>query len=272
MAIHEDNSTNKLYMSVIHSCFKRTPESYAWGPGVRDLYIIHYVHHGIGYFVQDGKKYKVEQGQCFLISPNTLIEYYPDPSDPWEYAWIELSGIEAKKILSYSTLSYENPVSKADNGELLMMFKDAGDNFKTDTPADRCRNVGYARLILAEIIRNNPSAPSLPESDPVVSKALDYIDNNYHRHDLTVDRVAQEVLINRVSLHRYFQAELSISPKAYITSIRIEKAKALLLNKRYSVKSIAYSVGFSDSLYFCKAFKKHTTLSPTEFRAKAEIK
>lgn len=260
------DTSNKLYLSVIHSCFKRVPESYAWGPGVRDIYIIHYVHHGTGYFIQDGKKYTVRQGQCFLITPNTLIQYYPDKSDPWEYAWIEVAGIEAKKILDYSTLSYDNPISRADNGELLYMFKDSSDNFKTDTPADRCRNVGYARIILAEIIRNNP-APYQPKlNEPIVSKAIDYIDNNYHRHDLTVDRVAAAVSINRVSLHRYFASELGISPKAYISNLRMEKAKGLLSKSRYSIKNIAYSVGFSDSLYFCKAFKRHTGLSPSEFK------
>ncbi len=82
-----------------------------------------------------------------------------------EYAWIEISGIEAKKILSYSTLSYDEPISKADHGELLMLFKDFGDHFFTETPADRYRYVGYARLILAEIIKNNPATPQVTEAD-----------------------------------------------------------------------------------------------------------
>ena len=260
--------SNKLYMSVVESCFRRTPESYAWGPGVRDVYVIHYVRHGVGYFVQDGKSYTVKQGQCFLISPNTLVHYYPDSKDPWEYSWLEISGIEAKKILDYSTLSYDSPISKADTGNLLYLFKDSADNFRTDTPADRCRNVGYARLILAEIIKNNPSPHQPVLNEPIVSKAIDYIENNYHRHDLTVDRVAASVSINRVSLHRYFASELGISPKTFISNLRMEKAMVLLSSSKYSIKNIAYSVGFNDSLYFCKAFKKHTGLSPSDFRSK----
>jgi AraC-like DNA-binding protein len=260
------NSSNNIYLNVVHSCFRREPESYIWGPGVRDLYIIHYVYRGKGFFVQDGRKFDVSYGQCFLITPNTLIEYYPNPDDPWNYAWIELSGAEAKKILAYSTLSYEAPVSRADGGALIPFFKESGERFCTDTPADRCRNVGYARLILAELIRMNPSSSLTPRNDPIVTKAVNYIDNNYHRHDLTVDRVAAEVSINRVSLHRYFSSELGISPKAYISNLRVEKAKSLLSGSKYSIKSIAYSVGFSDSLYFCKAFKKNTGLSPSEFR------
>jgi len=55
-----------------------------FGPGVRNLYIIHYVLSGKGYF--NGNT--VGTGEGFLISPNTVEHYYPDENDPWEFLWL----------------------------------------------------------------------------------------------------------------------------------------------------------------------------------------
>ena len=68
----------------MHSC----------GPEFRTQYIIHYIIHGSGYFVCEGKKHRITAGQSFVIRPFTEIQYYPDKEDPWEYTWIEFTGKE----------------------------------------------------------------------------------------------------------------------------------------------------------------------------------
>ena len=55
-----------------------------YGPTRRNVYIIHYVLSGKGYF--NGNE--VKAGQGFLIRPNELEHYYPDEKDPWKYIWI----------------------------------------------------------------------------------------------------------------------------------------------------------------------------------------
>ena len=47
---------------------------------------------------------------------------------------------------------------------------------------------------------------------------------------------------------------------------KIKKACALLESSNYSVKTVAYSTGFSDQLYFSKVFKKLVGMTPTEYR------
>ena len=52
----------------------------------------------------------------------------------------------------------------------------------------------------------------------------------------------------------------------YVTAIRIEKAKELLLHSDASMKEIGIMVGYSDPNYFSRTFKKNAGVTPTEFK------
>ena len=65
---------------------------HSWGPGVRPVYIIHYILRGQGFIEYHKKTSPVHTGESFLIYPYDTIRYYPDPGNPWEYTWVEFTG------------------------------------------------------------------------------------------------------------------------------------------------------------------------------------
>ena len=67
------DSNEKLYLTVLGIHYPEKNESFRWGPGVRDIYIIHYVRSGKGYFECDGKKYALKKGQSFLDRKSTRL-------------------------------------------------------------------------------------------------------------------------------------------------------------------------------------------------------
>lgn len=262
------DKNEKLYLAVWDIEFPENYNGYFWGPGVRDVYIIHYVRSGKGYFECGDKKYTLTQGQSFLITPGQLVNYYPDEKEPWEYAWVNFTGIEAKKLLSYCALSPENPVAREEHLEFEGLFKSAAERFSMATPADICRNIGLFRIILSVYIEHYPAVNNKTNDELLITRAAEYIENNYRRPELNINEIAESLGINRVTLHRKFTEELEVSPGSYLISLRLKKAAILLKSSDYSVKSIAYSTGFSDQLYFSKAFKKLTGLTPTQYREK----
>ena len=72
---------------------------HSWGPGVRPVYIIHYILRGQGFIEYHKKTFPVHTGESFLIYPYDTIRYYPDPGNPWEYTWVEFTGKEAASLL-----------------------------------------------------------------------------------------------------------------------------------------------------------------------------
>lgn len=77
--------------------------------------------------------------------------------------------------------------------------------------------------------------------------------------------LARELNISRNYLSNLFTKETGVNFMSYLSRYRIDKAKALLLKKRYSVYEIASMVGYQDAAYFSRAFKSMTGLSPLEY-------
>jgi AraC-like DNA-binding protein len=70
-------------------------------------------------------------------------------------------------------------------------------------------------------------------------------------------------------LRKLFQRYYDCSPLEYVTKLRIQEAKTLLLSGRLTSKEIAYQLGFNDPLYFSRKFKKVTGMSPSVFLARS---
>lgn len=101
--------------------------------------------------------------------------------------------------------------------------------------------------------------------NPHVRKALDYIEGNYMCNISTED-IARAAGIHVGHLHRIFPAETGMTIGEYLTHLRIEKAKSLLMHTDISNSSIASRTGISSQQYFCRLFKKETGMSPQEYR------
>ena len=92
-----------------------------------------------------------------------------------------------------------------------------------------------------------------------------------HYHDnLQITDVAAAVGVHANYLANTFQEQYHVTPKQYLTKLKLDKAKELLLLTKHPVYIIANSVGFSDPLAFSKFFRRMTGISPTEYRNKQE--
>ncbi len=84
--------------------------------------------------------------------------------------------------------------------------------------------------------------------------------------DISLEVIAAAVNTNPSYLSRIFKKECGETLSEYITRLRIEKAKELLVLPDQLVYLVSESVGYHDSTYFSTIFKKYTGMSPTEYR------
>jgi len=84
--------------------------------------------------------------------------------------------------------------------------------------------------------------------------------------ELSLDDLAQAAGVHPVHLARAFRQQYHCTVGEYIRELRMECAQRQLSTSEVSIAEIAASVGFSDQSHLCKALKRHTGLTPTQFR------
>jgi len=105
------------------------------------------------------------------------------------------------------------------------------------------------------------------EFKPVVLLAIRFIDNNYYKNDLSLEMISKKFCLSSSYLSKLIKEETGLSFVDYVTSIRIKKAISIMDDPTVKIYQVAELVGYSNQHYFCKAFKKVTGLSPTEYRS-----
>jgi AraC-like DNA-binding protein len=101
---------------------------------------------------------------------------------------------------------------------------------------------------------------------PVIIKAKQFI-QEHQTDDLSLGDVAKAVNTSTFYFCKMFKKYTGLNFTNYLSRLRIEKAKNLLLNPNLRVSEIAYEVGFQSLTHFNRVFKKIIGQSPTEYRS-----
>lgn len=237
------------------------------GPGVRPNYIIHFVLEGKGIFHVGDKNYEITKGQGFLIEPETVVTYISDEKKPWTYMWIGFAGERAGKYLSDIGLHGDNPVFQCEKMEelkklLLKMFERQQISVANQYHLQSLLYEFFA--VLADGVKIDAIEHG-GKDNIYVREAVNFIRNNYFR-GINVSDIAEHISVNRSYLYKLFQISFDMSPKDFLTTYRISRAKELLTWSELSIEGIAWSCGYNDTLVFSKVFKKQTGMSPTVYR------
>ena len=105
------------------------------------------------------------------------------------------------------------------------------------------------------------------QSNSAVKKAMVYIQENYSR-DISLDDVSGQVNISPYYFSKIFKDETGENFIEYLTRVRIERAKELLVDANISVKEAGIQSGYSDPNYFSRIFKKQMDMTPSEYKAR----
>jgi two-component system, response regulator YesN len=99
-------------------------------------------------------------------------------------------------------------------------------------------------------------------------KIKTYIDENYFDEGLNLKTMSNSLFISTSYISSIFKNDIGKSFVDYLTEIRINKAKQLLLSSQDKTYEVGFKVGYKTPQYFSTAFKKDTGLSPSQYRKK----
>ena len=130
--------------------------------------------------------------------------------------------------------------------------------------ADRYRCIALFYDLLSYLSAWEGSDYSERRKFDTVQPAIDYLKNHIYDCTLTADELHKMCGVSNTYFRKIFVSRFGMSPKKYIVSKRLSYAKHLIdSGDADSVKELALAVGYTDSLYFSKVFKKMYGVSPT---------
>ena len=158
-------------------------------------------------------------------------------------------------IFSYNMRQMESRYSYENE---LMEAVTLGQNHKADIFFPNSKKELFEKRI-SDNLRNTKNYSK------IVQNAILYIESNLNS-DLGLSQLAKLNNVNSSYLSTLFKAETGMTITEFITRKRIDLAKHLLENQNIQIQSVAQKCGILDLQYFSKVFKKHTGMTPRQYR------
>lgn len=231
--------------------------SCGFGPGQRDMYIIHYIISGKGVF--NGQA--LSAGEGFLIRPGSHEYYFPDEVDPWKFLWVTSRDPAMEEI-------FEAYGSSAGTGIFRYGYISAVSDLTEVIKRNHNKNYKPSKMLelfLRLYNHEEGTGGDRSNADMYYDSAVNYIKSNMFKR-ITVSELTDILGVTQPYLYNIFMKKNGMSPKAFIDIGKIDYAKDLLGDSGLSISEISNSVGYGDPLAFSKFFKNIVGLSPTRFR------
>lgn len=152
-------------------------------------------------------------------------------------------------------------------GEMQAQSEELKNSMKTIQTLEEIKN--YIRMLLKKIIGVRDTISGRRYSD-IIEIAKDQIRKTYMSDEISLNTIAAEVGMSPSYFSSIFSKEMGKTFVEYLTEIRTDRAKELLMCSSMKTSEIGYEVGYKDPHYFSYIFKKTQNCTPKEFRARGK--
>lgn len=152
-------------------------------------------------------------------------------------------------------------------GEMQAQSEELKNSMKTIQTLEEIKN--YIRMLLKKIIGVRDTISGRRYSD-IIEIANDQIRKTYMSDEISLNTIAAEVGMSPSYFSSIFSKEMGKTFVEYLTEIRMDRAKELLMCSSMKTSEIGYEVGYKDPHYFSYIFKKTQNCTPKEFRARGK--
>jgi AraC-like DNA-binding protein len=232
----------------------------------------HFIYHvsGNGSILNANIKSQFEAGKIYLTMPGMVHEFYNTSEE-------DLVTYEVKFEINEPTLKekiLKLPFEVSTNNQPI------GDIFASMYTQSKKKEPLYKEMICADMYRlfvllqrsvleeNSMSSIEMDFSTMEkedVAKVVAYLEKNMH-NDISLAQMAKLVHLEKIHFLKKFKKQTSVTPKKYLNSMRMKRAKTLLQYSDMNITQISEAVGFKNIHYFSRTFSQYMNVSPTEYR------
>ena len=216
-------------------------------------------------YERDGERHVIEKGQVGYIARGSIDKSSAHQCGEVSYIAANFC-FDRKSPVPSRTLPFDELCSEGIAYPYEKLFARAYNSFLSKAPG--C--IAVCNGIMLQIIGHLYSEMKTENTDLIKSERLEksvrYMREHYGSADLTIGSMARMANMSEKHFRRVFFDLYQQTPYAFLQQFRIDRAEILLSNTGKSIADIALQCGFSDVYSFSHSFKKHTGLSPGEYR------
>ena len=248
---------------VVYTCAydRDLPGGIRFGPVIRDIYFIECNTGGYGSIIINDQEFPVGPGDCYFILPGDTVTYTTHPTNPRQGVWCSVDGLQVGWALSQAGITSQNPYAPRELFPKLVAQIEAlaGIRDQTDPGAQLRRSAHIYAFLGILLSRSTSQSPA-----DWLSRVIGYMEANYYK-PIAVADLAREAYLERSYFSVRFKELTGQSPHAYLTSLRIQKARTLMFQTHCSVTRAAELVGLNPR-NFARIFKRETGVTPKTYK------
>lgn len=257
----------------INWTFRKTTSS-DWSD-IRNNTAVHsfyWIHEGSGIFHTD-QAYPVSQGMLFYMEPGLQMRMKSAPETPLTISMVlfeccSLHHCRSEWQLPQSVQRLEIPFMAHYLGERAIGMDHAFSELtRAWVPGNTESELESSALLLRLIARlHQQNKPPLIEPAYEAYQRIKSDIEEHYADPLHIGALAKRHAISESYLRKLFMKHLHVSPKDYLTDIRMRHAERYLAYTSYTLRFIANACGYHDEFHFSKAFHKYKGMAPAAFR------
>lgn len=223
---------------------------------------------GNGFQILNGKKYKLKKGAFYILNHTDFHEVHPNGT-------IQLINVRFDEtvlnhdIMREFLIHSHNSLFYADAEEykqLCLLFKMLLNEYKNKNEYSENVIPNLLECILVFAARKFKHTPQkTAQNRSTVQQALLYLHSRF-RENPSLEDTAHMLSVNPNYLSSLFHKETGTTYKKYITDMRINYAKKLVVSTSLPITEICYACGFSSLSHFLRVFKAHFGSAPGQIR------
>ncbi len=241
--------------------------SYSTNHDGRHDYHLLYVKSGKLYYYIKNTQHCVPSGDVLIYKPNEPQHYEFFLSDAPDIYWVYFTGSDAGNMLKRLELQSDSVFS----GTACAQYDTLFENIISELLYHKLHFLDISAMLIQQLLflisRNVCNLTYFSShNDLILEKVIDTFRSSYHEK-ISISSIANELNYSSSWLSKTFTKHYGMSPKAYLTNLRIEKAKSMLLTTM-SIRQVAEQTGFPDQMYFSRVFTASVGITPSQYRQK----
>lgn len=213
-------------------------------------------------------KQRMTRGSFALLRPFEFHAYEADQQQPWSYYWIHFNGTMAQQYYDLLTSGGKNTCITVDSDQRFLEAFEKILNIYREGQAYKILVQASAALhqLFGDLYGLTCKPPGTQETPRArIERTTTMMRNNLGMH-VSIHELAAIANMSHAYYTQQFRKHTGESPRSYFNKMKIAKACEYLERTSNKVESVAHLVGYEDSFYFCRIFKRITGKTPTTYR------